>query len=298
MKKILVFLLLTFTIQLCYAKGIGTTTFQILQLPQSAYDASLANTTGAGEVSAISNPSIIPFLKTSIVFTHVVYIEDTKYSVGNVNVMLNKNSGLNFGFCYFDYGTMDKFLEYGDGYMKDGTFSSNDKVFNVSYGTKIYESFYSGFSLKYISQKIDDVSYSGYAVGVSGLIFFGNDTFCSFGINNLGSNIEGYDLPTNLFCSFSSEIDETTLAVIQIDDYYNDELCEFKIATEKSFDEKFFIRLGYVVPTKNYGGSNNSFITNLTLGAGFKFKSFFIDYAWLPKGDLGNINMFTLRVTF
>ena len=114
MKKILVFLLLVFTTQLCYAKGIGTTTFQILQLPQSAYDASLANTTGAGEVSAISNPSIIPFLKTSIVFTHVVYIEDAKYSVGNINVMLNKNSGLNFGFCYFDYGTMDKFLEYGD----------------------------------------------------------------------------------------------------------------------------------------------------------------------------------------
>lgn len=298
MKKIITVILLVFLAQICRAKGIGTTMFQILQLPASAYDAALANTTGAGETSALSNPSIIPFLKTSIVFTHAAYIEDTKYSIGDINIMLSKNSGFNFGFCYFDYGSMDGFVEYGDGYISNGTFSSNDKVFNLSYGTKVYKAFYSGLSLKYISQTIDDVSYSGYAASLSGLVFFNNNTFCSFGINNLGANIKGYDLPTNLFFSLSSEIDETVLIVIQIDDYYNDELFEFKIATEKSFDDIFFVRFGYVAPTKNYGGSNNGFITNLTLGAGLKFKNFFIDYAWLPKGDLGNINMFTLRVTF
>ncbi|MBQ4178828.1 MAG: hypothetical protein II598_03680, partial [Elusimicrobia bacterium] len=48
--------------QFVFAKGVGTTMFQILQMPMTAYDAALANTYVSGEVSALSNPSLIPFL--------------------------------------------------------------------------------------------------------------------------------------------------------------------------------------------------------------------------------------------
>jgi hypothetical protein len=67
---------------------------------------------------------------------------------------------------------------------------------------------------------------------------------------------------------------------------------------EKHFIDIFSLRAGYVFPTKQYGGTNNSFITNLTLGTGLRFKGFFVDYAWLPKKDLGNVHMFTIRVNF
>lgn len=284
--------------QIVCAKGIGTTMFQILQMPATAYDAALANTTSVGEVSAISNPSLIPFLSRSIILSHSIYIEDTKYSVGDVNIPLSKNSGLNIGFCYFDMGKMDRYIEYGDGYTQDGSFDANDKVFNISYGTRIGESFSLGLTLKYISETIDDTSYSAYAGGLSGLFFLSNTTYINVGINNLGSDVKGYSLPTDIYCSLTGAINETAVGILQIDDYYNDELVEIKIATEKSFDDIFFIRLGYVIPNKSYGGTNNTFITNLTLGAGLKLKPFYVDYAWLPKGDLGNIHMFTVRVNF
>lgn len=284
--------------QVVCAKGIGTTMFQILQMPVTAYDASLANTVSVGEVSAIANPSLIPFLSRSITLSHSIYLEDTKYSVGDINLPISKNSGINVSFCYFDMGTMDKTLEHGEGYIQDGSFGANDKVFNISYGTRIGESFSAGLTLKYISETIDDTDYSTYALGLSGLYFFSNTTYINLGINNLGSGVKGYSLPTDLYCSLTGKINETSVGILQIDDYYNDDIVEIKIAMEKSFDDTFFVRLGYVIPNKSYGGTNNTFVTNLTLGAGLKLKPFYIDYAWLPKGDLGNIHMFTVRINF
>lgn len=283
-----------------WAKGVGTTMFPILQLPTSAYDGALAYTTVAGEYSAIQNPAIIPFLKRSVILSHAVYLEDTRYSVGDVNLMLNEKSGVNFSFCYFDYGKIDRYIESGSGYEKKGSFNPDEKVLNISYGRSINRNLYAGASIKYISQSIDDVSYSGYAIGFSGLYFITDNMFLSSGINNLGPQVSGYDMPTNFYFGFSGEVDEEkgVLAVAQLDAYYNDEVYEFKVAIEKQYDDTFFLRAGYVVPLENHNGTNNSFITNLTLGAGLKYKGFFVDYAWLPKGDLGNVHMFSLRADF
>ncbi len=301
MKKILLSLfLLSLFCQIVAAKGPGTTMFQILQLPACAYDGALAYTTVAGEYSAIQNPSIIPFLKRSVILSHAVYLEDTRYSVGDVNLMLNEKSGINFAFYYFDYGKIDKYIESGSSYEKKGSFTPDEKVLNIAYGTRVGRRLYSGVSLKYVSQTIDDISYDGYAVGFSGMYFITNNMFLSSGINNLGPQVSGYDLPTNFYLGFSGEVDEEkgVLAVAQLDAYYNDEIYELKLACEKRYDDLFFLRFGYVIPLENHNGTNNNFITNLTLGAGLKYKGFFIDYAWLPKGDLGNVHMFTLRADF
>lgn len=281
-----------------YAKGVGTTMFQILQMPTNAYDASLANTTSACENSVISNPSLIPFVDSSIILSHAVYMQDMRYSVGDINIPINEFAGLNFSFCFLNIGTMDKVIEYNNSYIENGSFSANNKVFNISYGTMLGNSFSAGISIKYISETIDDTSYSGFAANLSGLYFLSQTTYFNIGLNNLGPSVKGYSLPTNIYCSLTGYLNKTTVGIIQVDDYYNDEIIEIKIATEKIFNDIFLVRLGYIIPDKNYSGSNNIFLTNLTLGAGLKFKDFFVDYAWLPKGDFGNINMFTIRLNF
>jgi len=284
--------------QFVFAKGVGTTMFQILQMPTNAYDAALANTTSAGEMSAITNPAIIPFLSRTIILTHSIYLQDTSYSVGDLNIPINKTSGINFSFCYFDMGSMTRTIKDVSGYSESGSFNANDKVCALSYGTKIYDSFYGGLSLKYINQTIDNISYSGIAASLSTLCFISDSTFFSLGINNFGPDVKGYSLPSNLSLGISSELTNTLLGIVQIDDYYNDDFVECKFAIEKSFGDIFHIRTGYILPTKQYGGTNNSFLTNFTLGAGLKIKGFFVDYAWLPKEDLGNVHMFTIRVNF
>jgi hypothetical protein len=283
--------------QFVFAKGIGTTMFQILQMPMTAYDAALANTSTSGEMSALSNSALIPFLFRSLTMSHVVYLEDMRYSVGAVNVPLNKNSGINFSFCYFDSGEMDKTLDDNGRYKEDGSFSANDKVFNLSYGTRIGESLSVGLSLKYIQQKIDDVSYSGFLAGLDGLYFISNDVFVTLGIDNFGSDIKGYSVPTKLYCGLTGNFNETMTGIVQFDSYYNEDLSELKLAIEKKVD-KIDMRFGYIIPSKEYNGTNSPVLTNLTVGLGINFTSCFIDYAWLPKGDLGNVHMFTLRINF
>ncbi len=283
--------------QFVFAKGTGTTMFQILQMPTTACDAALANTYIANEVSSLSNPSLIPFLFRSVTLSHVVYLEDMRYSVGDINIPLSSRSGINFSFCYFDSGDIDRLETSGNSYKTKGTFKADDKVFNLSYGTRLGSAFSAGLSLKYVQQNIDDVSYSNFLVGLNGLYFVSNNVFLTAGIQNFGSDVKGYSMPTSLYCGLTASLNETTTWVFQLDDYYNEDLCEFKLALEKKVD-KFAMRFGYIVPGKDYNGTNNAFITNLTLGLGLDLTNFIVDYAWLPKGDLGNVHMFTVRVNF
>lgn len=297
LKFVVILLSLIIFTQIVCAKDIGTTMFQILQLPTNAYDAALANTTGSDELSALSNPALIPFLSRSITLTHVMFLENMKYSIGNVNVPITDKSGINFGFCYFDSGKINKTIENGDSYITDGDFNATDKMFTLSYGKIFKDSFSVGATIKFIEQKIDDISYSSFLVGVSGLYFFSNNVFCTLGIDNFGSDVKGYSVPTDIYCALTANIDETLKGIVQLDNYYNENLSELKLAVEKKIDN-VSMRFGYVLPTKDYDGTNNSFATNLTLGLGIDFKIFVIDYAWLPKGDLGNVHVFTVRVNF
>ena len=70
--------------QVLFAGGIGTTMFQILQMPTDAYDAALANSSSMGDNSVLVNPSLIPFVDKSIIFSHAIYLQDTKYSIGAI----------------------------------------------------------------------------------------------------------------------------------------------------------------------------------------------------------------------
>lgn len=296
------FILLICTVMLtqnAFAKGTGTTMFQLLQMPTNAYDAALANTSSAGENSVIANPAIVPFLSRTIILTHSMYIQDTSYSVCDVNIPIDEFSGINFSFCYFDMGSMTRTTRDSSGYKELGTFNANDKLFTLSYGSEVFDSFLLGLSLKYIKQTIDDISYSGIAVSLSGLYFISDAIYLSLNIKDVGPKVKGYSLPSTVNLGISGELTETLLGIFEIDNYYNDDFVEFKFAIENYlYKDIFSIRAGYILPSKQYRGTNNSFITNLTLGAGLKFKGFFVDYAWLPKEDLGNTHMFTIKVNF
>lgn len=285
--------------QNAFAKGTGTTMFQLLQMPTNAYDAALANTSSAGENSVIANPAIVPFLSRTIILTHSMYIQDTSYSVCDVNIPIDEFSGINFSFCYFDMGSMTRTTRDSSGYKELGTFNANDKLFTLSYGSEVFDSFLLGLSLKYIRQTIDDISYSGIAVSLSGLYFMSDIIYLSLNMKDIGPKVKGYSLPSTVNLGISGELTETLLGIFEIDNYYNDDFVEFKFAIENYlYKDIFSIRAGYILPSKQYRGTNNSFITNLTLGAGLKFMGVFVDYAWLPKEDLGNTHMFSIKVNF
>ncbi|MEA5000606.1 MAG: PorV/PorQ family protein [Endomicrobiaceae bacterium] len=294
----LMFVALSF--QPLFAGGSGTTAFQVLQIPMTAYEAALANNYISDASSCVTNPAVVPFAPRSVILTHAVYLEDTNYSVAGFNLPLNEKSGLNISCIYFDLGSMTRTLDNGaGGYIEQGKFGAEDKALNISYGFKINNSFSAGVTAKYIKQTIDDVSYEGYAGHLSGLYFANDSLYFGAGINNFGTQVAGYDLPTNLYLSCSGNVNENTVLIAQLDEYFNDDIYELKIASEVSLEKILFFRVGYTIPLKKeIEDFTYEFVSNLTAGVGLKFDFLSVDYAWLPSGDLGNTHMFSLLVKF
>ena len=294
-KVIIILLFVLFFCGYSFCDGQGTTIFQTLQLPLTAYDASIANTF----VSAISSPATVPFLQNSVILSHAIYLVDTSYTVLGGNYNINEKSGINFSFLYFNYGSMDKYLDDGSGgYIRQGSFEANDKLFLVSYAQNFNDKISCGLSLKYLTQTIDDVSYNGYALHLSGLYFINDNFFVIAGLNNIGPKVEDYNLPTNVYLGLSGYLTSQLLAIGQLDNYYNDCITELKLALEYKPVKIFLCRFGYAIPIQKEVADENELITNLTLGVGLQFSAVTVDYAWLPKGDLGSVHMFSFIYKF
>jgi len=283
-----------------YAGEVGTTAFQVLTLPMSAYNASLSNITISGTASSSSNPSIIPYTSYYLLFSHAVYLADTNYNVLSFNLPITEKSSIGVSLTYFDLGTMQKTAETPSGsYIIQGDFSANDKVFAFSYGLKLNDDITAGASLKYLKQEIDDVGYSAVAFTVSGLYFIDDKMYCGAGINNMGNAVNGYNLPTNLYFSFLYYVFDYLTGIAELNTYYNDNIYELKLAAEASYESLNF-RIGYKIPL-NYQQRidlQNELLSNLSLGFGINLSFINIDYAWLPKGDLGNVHIFSIGVEF
>lgn len=296
---IFLFLLSCFNV-FSYAGEIGTTSFQVLTLPTSAHDASISNIIIADISSSPSNPSIIPYSSYYLLFSHAVYLADTNYNVLSFNLPVTDKSSVGISIVYFDFGSMQKTLETSSGdYIIAGDFSANDKIFSFSYGLKINEDITVGASLKYLKQEIDDIGYSAFAITLSSLYLIDEKCYCGAGMNNIGNAVNGYNLPTNLYFSFLYYIYDYLTGIGELDAYYNDNIYDLKLALEVGY-EKLKFRLGYKIPL-NYQQRidlQNELLSNLSLGFGISLGILNIDYAWLPKGDLGNVHMFSVGVDF
>ena len=299
LKFLLTIFILLHLVCFSYAGEVGTTAFQVLTFPMSAYNASLSNITISGAASSLSNPSIIPYTSYYLLFSHAVYLADTNYNVLSFNLPITEKSSIGVSLTYFDLGTMQKTAETSGGYIIQGDFSANDKVFAFSYGLKLNDDITAGASLKYLKQEIDDIGYSAVAFTVSGLYFIDDKMYCGAGINNIGNAVNGYNLPANLYFSFLYYVFDYLTGIAELNTYYNDNIYELKLAAEASYESLNF-RIGYKIPL-NYQQRidlQNELLSNLSLGFGINLSFLNIDYAWLPKGDLGNVHIFSIGVNF
>lgn len=300
LKLLSIVFILFFSIAFSYSAEVGTTVFQVLSLPVSAYDASVANITIAGTSSSASNPAIMPYTSYRLLFSHAIYLADTNYSFLSFNMPVNEKSSIGCSVTYFDLGSMQKTSESSTGgYIIEGDFSANDKIFTFSYGHKFNDDITAGASIKYLKQEIDDISYSAFAMTLSGLYLIDDKCYCGAGINNFGNVVKGYNLPTNLYFSFLYYIFDYLTGVGEINAYYNDNIYELKLAAEATY-EKLKFRLGYKIPLNHQQRIDlqNELLSNLSLGFGLNLGIFNIDYAWLAKGDLGNVHIFSVGVEF
>ncbi len=183
---------------------------------------------------------------------------------------------------------------------------AHDVVLSLSYARNLERRCNLGFSVKWLYEKIDISSASGFGFDFGGICspFMGSGKplveNLRFGVAilNLGSKMkfeqQSYSLPALYKVGISEYFkkdawsSDFTLNLDLIKPRDND--MKFHLGTEYGLYKTFSLRLGYQL---GYDEKNISF------GMGIKFKKFAIDYAFVPyKSDLGDVHSVSLIAEF
>ncbi|MBI5555293.1 MAG: PorV/PorQ family protein, partial [Elusimicrobia bacterium] len=144
------------------AKGAGTTAFSFLEICPSARaaamgEANVALGDTAGEV-VYGNPASLTMLKNQqFSFGYLKYWEGVKIGSANYSRKIGANSGTEIGVVYLDSGLIPLTTEDSRGayYETSGSFKAQDKVINIVYGARLFDSKVSaGLSARIVEQKI------------------------------------------------------------------------------------------------------------------------------------------------
>jgi hypothetical protein len=191
---------------------------------------------------------------------------------------------------YLGTGSLDARDDQGNSI---GSFTSAFAAYSLAYGERIMDSLSLGATAKLIEEKISDASARAYAADV-GILYKPVPKF-SLGavVANLGSGIKFVDqsdpLPLAGRLGATYQISpEWDISAEGVD--RKSGLVSGSLGLEWRCGEYFSFRGGYnTAHTKELGASSG-----FTAGAGLFFWGQEFSYAWVPMGDLGRTNYFSL----
>jgi hypothetical protein len=277
----------------------GENVFEFLKIPTTASQAALAQMTGFSSNSGAHCHAMLAFSQeNSLSASYAVYFQNTSFNAVNF-ILAKEKCVFNFSYAGFYYGEMEKYVENGNDYVYSGKFGANDLALSAGIGFSIFDELSVGGGLKYVSQNIDGQTIMGVAANVSAIYLPDDYWYVTGGLENFGPNVEGYPMPANIYAGVYSFYNKlNVLCGVEIK-YYTDGAAFIKAAGEFDWEEKIFLRAGYSFAlTKSNEALGDWHERNLSLGFGVYYRPFSIDYAWLPFGELGSVNMVTLTVNF
>ena len=282
----------------------GTDTAQFLKLPVGAKAIGMggAATALADDADAIYyNPAGIARLeKRSAEYMFSKYIEETSYHWVAVAMPISEEYGAaGIGIQYFTAGSLD---ETDVRATRLGDFNPSDLAVNLSYAHKIFGAENSaGINLKIINSKIKE-SASAFAVdlGVQSQRYMEGKLLLGFAVQNLGTKLKfeqkseslplqirlgsGYKIQDNWSTGLDVLFPEDSSPVVALG-------TDYKLVLENEMSVSG--RAGYNSTARKVDGLNG-----ITIGVGFGFQSYTLDYAWQPLGDLGSTHRISLGAKF
>jgi len=177
-----------------------------------------------------------------------------------------------------------------------GKFSSNDSVYTITLTKRLNDNIGIGASTKFIKQVIDS-SGGSVVAGDVGVIYNVEDRM-SFGaaIRNVGDSLaihkEAFPLPLTYSVGSAYYFDSNLNLGLDIDKEIN---CDtiYKFGADYFLLENINLRLGYSHTSATYANPG------ITFGLGFNMSyKVYIDYAFVPYGDLGDTHRFSLKYVF
>ncbi|MFA5778642.1 MAG: PorV/PorQ family protein [Elusimicrobiota bacterium] len=286
-----------------YAKPAGTTSAEFLKLSYGTRPSSLGETyvAIANDSSAIFwNPAGLSLVTwNELLASYNSWIQDIKVGSLSYAMPFGQTGSLGVGIMYLNSGSITKREETKE---EAGSYDVKDIGLNVGYGAEFFQNISLGVSLKYLSEKIDSESGTGFAADLGGLYMTQiNDMPLNFGISllNLGGSMgpgDKSDLPKKLKAGFSLKLFEEKVTVNTEVDYPFISDMTAGIGFEYMLSEIFVLRLGYKLFRDDLTG-----IEPLTFGFGIVYsqkQDFIFDYAFSNAGDLGYSNKASIGVRF
>lgn len=257
-----------------------------------------------GDLNSIFyNPAGIASIKNkTATFTYINHLLDINAGVlGYTQPLLNKGV-VGIGINYINYGDFDGRTE--DGYQT-GTFGAFDYAVTMSYAKGISNNVKAGISAKFINSKIENYSASAVALDL-GIIY----TVIKHGLNigfsfiNIGSATKAFietkeSLPSQIKGGISKKLAHLPLILNAEIRRFSDNKFQYLGGGEIIFNDKIKGRFGYNSNGKDqhFGITDDTF-AGFSLGLGFAWQKFNIDYSFSSMGGIGNQNRFTITRIF
>jgi Type IX secretion system protein PorV len=283
--------------------------FNFLKIGQGARALALSETFVALADDANAtywNPAgLVRIPRNQLALNHNIWYEDIKISNFAYSQLLSSKTALGLNLTYVDTGDQDRTIENPDGNFGgfDGTFSPSDLAFAVSYASKITRAISAGFNLKYAHQEIDTLSSDALAID-AGLLYVSLLKDWSIGANLQNIGAEKGDLfgdrdplPLNLKVgAYYRALFDKPLKLEH--DYMRlgaevnvprDGNASYSVGVEYVWSDMFALRGGYQIADE---------LDGFSIGAGLELGVMKLDYAFVPRQDLGDTSQISLLVNF
>ncbi len=201
------------------------------------------------------------------------------------------------------FGSSLQYLGSGDiagtdaGGSSIGAFSSHFAAYTLAYGQTLTDQVSLGVTGKWINAKIADVSANAFAVDFGSLYKVTHKLNLAATIANIGNKLtfltQGDSLPLAFHLGGAYAL-FPRMTVNGEFEYQNSGLASWHMGAEWSPMAPVALRIGYRTDTLK----ELSALAGLTLGIGLKVFGQEFSYAWLPYGELGNTQYFSLTFRF
>jgi hypothetical protein len=280
----------------------GTEGAAFLDIPVGGGPAAMGSAYTAMAADAYAptyNPAGLGFVESNeVAGQHLSYLESMRYEylsfVHPFGQHRDAQRGIGMSIQHFASGDIQGMNEAGE---ETGDFSSTYGSYNLAYGQRFGENLSLGLTGKLIHAKIEDYSANAYAADLGGMYRMSEKLSLAGSLTNVGTKLkfdeEGDPLPMALHAAAAFQATpHVTLALEGV--YRRNGLASAHTGISWRPLEALSLRAGYRTDTLK----GLSPLAGLTTGVGIHVFGQEFAYAWLPYGDLGSTQYFSLVARF
>ncbi|MDD2513466.1 MAG: PorV/PorQ family protein [Proteiniphilum sp.] len=290
----------------------GTTGFNTLKISYSAR----ANAMGLAQTGMAINPDAMQFNPAALLnlpqkafsTTYMNYFLDA--NGGNVQVLLPRDKYQAYGFYlnYLNMGSMDRTEISSTNELKETgeTFGAQNIILGFSTARWMNQYIDLGATAKIIYDQIDNESASALLLDAGMIHHPANEKIkVGLSIRNLGKQISYYTsenyhekLPLVLAAGIAYTFNPKLLVTVELNKASGQDFSG-RIGSEYKLDDSFDLRAGYKTNAEDWRtGGSWEWTSGISLGAGWSWNKFQVDYSLSSYGDLGFVNQVSIARMF